>query len=93
VKDEGSRNLKIKIYKAIILSVVLYGRETWFLTLREEHRLGVFENRVLRIMLGPKWEEVVADWRRLQNEKLRKLYTSPNIIRVIKSRKMRWAGM
>jgi hypothetical protein len=64
------KNLQIKIYKTIILSVVLYGCETWFLTLREEHRLRVFENRVLRRIFGPKEEEVMGGWRRLHNEEL-----------------------
>jgi hypothetical protein len=60
-----SRNVKVKIYKSIILPVVLYGRETWYLTLREEHRLRVFENRVLRRIFGPKRDEVTGDWRKL----------------------------
>jgi hypothetical protein len=79
-----SRNLKTKIYKVIILSVVLYEWETQSHALREEHRLGVSENRVVRkILFGPKNEEV-GGWRRLLNEELHNLYTSPNIIRVIK---------
>jgi hypothetical protein len=86
-----SKNLKVKIHETIIL-LVLYGYETWSLTLREEHRLRVFENRVLRRICGPKREEVVGGWRRLHNEELHNLYTSPDIIRVIRSRKMRWAG-
>jgi hypothetical protein len=69
--------LKIKIYKTIILPVVLYGCEIWFLTLREEHRLRVFEKRVLRTVFGLKTEEVVGGWRRLHNEELRNLYASP----------------
>jgi hypothetical protein len=73
------------------LPVVLYGCETWSLTLKEEHRLRVFENRVLRRMFGPKRDEVTGEWRRLHNEKPNDLYSSPNIIRVIKSRRMRWA--
>jgi hypothetical protein len=77
-----SKNLKIGIYKTIILPVVLYGCETWSLTLREEHRLGVFENRVLRIF-GPKRDEVTGEWRKLRNEELRDLYSSPSIIRII----------
>jgi hypothetical protein len=68
----------------------LYGCETSFLTLREENRLNVSENRVLRRILGPKREEVEGIWRRLHNEELHKLYTTLNIIRVIKSRRMRW---
>jgi hypothetical protein len=68
------KNLKIKIYKTIILSVVLYGCETWYLALRKEHTLRVFENRVLRRIFGPKREEVAGgDWRRLHNEELHKL--------------------
>jgi hypothetical protein len=84
--------VKIKIYKTIILSVVLYGRETWSLTLRKGHRLRVFENRVLRRIFGPKRDEVTGGWIKLYNEELHGLYSSPNIIRVIKARKMRWAG-
>jgi hypothetical protein len=85
------KNLKIRIYKTIILPVVLYGCETWSLTLREEHRLRVFENRVLRIF-GPKRDEVMEEWRKLHNKELRDLYSSPSIIRIIKSRRMGWAG-
>jgi hypothetical protein len=84
---------KIKIYRSIIFPIGLKGYETWSLTLREEHRLGVFENRVLRRVFGPKRDEVTGEWVRLNNEKLNDLYSSPNIIPVIKSRKMRWAGM
>jgi hypothetical protein len=78
-------------YSNIILPVVLYGRETWSLTLREEHRLRVFENMVLRKIFGPKRNEVTGEWRRLHKEELNDLYSSPNIIRVIKSRRIRWA--
>jgi hypothetical protein len=85
-----SKDTKIKIYRTVILPVVLYGRETWSLTLREEHRLRVFENRVLRRIFGPKRDEVTGEWRRLHNEELNDLYSSTNI-RVIKSRRMRWA--
>jgi hypothetical protein len=79
-----SKNTKIKIYRSIILPVVLYGCETWPLTLREEHRLRVFDNRVLKRIFGPKRNVVTGEWRRLHNEELNDLYSSPNIIRVIK---------
>jgi len=83
---------KIRIYRTIIFHVFLYGCETWSLTLREERRLRVFENRVLRRIFGPKRDEVTGEWRKLHNEKCNDLYTSPNIIRLIKSRRMRWVG-
>jgi hypothetical protein len=76
-----SKNVKIIIYKTIILPLVLYGRETWSLTLSEEHRLRVFENRVLRKIYGPKRDEVIGGWRKLHNEELHNLYGSPLIIR------------
>jgi hypothetical protein len=79
-----SKNVRIKIYRTIILLVVLYGCETWLLTLREECRVRVFENRVLRRIFGPKRDEVTGEWRRLHNKELYALYSSPNIIRVIK---------
>jgi len=84
--------LKIKIYRTIILPVVLYGCETWSLTLREEMKLRVFENMVLRRIFGPRRDEVTGEWMRLHNEELSDLYSSSNIVRVIKSRRMRWAG-
>ena len=74
------------------MPVVLYSCETWSLTLREERRLRVFENKVLRRIFGPRRDEVTEDWRRLHNEELNVLYSSPNMVRVIKSRRMRWAG-
>jgi hypothetical protein len=86
-----SKNLKIRIYKPVILPIVLYGCETWSFTLREEHSLRVFENKMLRKIFGPKSEEDDS-WRKLHNDELHSLYSSPNIVRVIKSRRMRWAG-
>ena len=83
-----STNLKIKIYRTISLPVVLYGRETWSLTLREEHSLRVFENRVLRRIFGSRSDEVTGEWRKLRNEELNDLYSSPNIVRVIKLRRI-----
>jgi hypothetical protein len=80
-----SRYVRVKIYKTIILLVVLYGCETCFLTLREEHRLRVFENRVLRRIFGPKRDEVTGEWRKLHNQELHNLYSSPDIIRQVKS--------
>jgi hypothetical protein len=87
-----SRNVKVKIYKIIIVSVVLCGCETLSITLREGHRLRVFENRVLRGIFGPKGDEVTGEWRKLHSGDLHDLYSSPDIIRQIKSRRMRWAG-
>jgi len=87
-----SKNLKIKIYRTIILPVVLCGCETWSLTLREERKLRVFKNMVMRRIFGPRRDEVTGNWRRLHNEELNDLYSSPNIVWVIKSRRMRWAG-
>jgi hypothetical protein len=69
--------------------VVLYGSETWSLTLREEHRLRVFKNRLLRRIFGPKGNKATGDWRELHSEELRDFYSSPSIIRIIKSRRMR----
>jgi hypothetical protein len=87
-----SKHVKITIYNTLILPVVLYGCETWSLTLREEHRLRVFENRMLRRIFGPKRDEMTGEWRKLHNEELHDLYSSTNIIRIVKSRKVRWAG-
>jgi hypothetical protein len=87
-----SKNLKMRTYKTIILPVVLFGCETWSLTLREEHRPRVFENKVLRRISGSKRDEMTGRWRKLHNEELRDFYSSPNIIRILKSWRMRWAG-
>jgi hypothetical protein len=83
-----SKNLKIKIYKTVILPVVLYGCETWSLILGEEHRLRVFKNRVLRKIFGPKRKKD-GSWRKLHNDELHSLYSSLNIVRMIKSKRMR----
>jgi hypothetical protein len=88
--EELPGSLKIIIYKTIIFLVVLYVCEFWSVTLREEHRLMMFENRVLRIF-GPKRDELTGRWRKLHNEELHDSYSSPSIIRIIKS-KMRWVG-
>jgi len=86
-----SKNLKIKMHRSLILRDVLYGCGTWPLILRKERRLSVFENRLLRIF-GPKGDEVTAEWRKLHNEELNDVYCSPNIVRLINSRPMRWVG-
>jgi hypothetical protein len=78
--------------RIIILHAVLFGCLNWSLTLREEYRLRVFENRALKRIFGPKWDEVRAEWIKLHNDELKDLYCSPNIIQVIKSGRMRWAG-
>jgi hypothetical protein len=80
-----SRNVKVKIHKTIILPVVLYGCETWSLTLREEHRLRVFENRVVRSIFGPNRDEMAGEWRKMHNEELHNLYSSADSIRKVKA--------
>jgi hypothetical protein len=87
-----SKNLKIKTYGTIILPVIVYGCESWSLTLREGRRLRVFENAALKRIFGPKREEVRREWRKPHSEELNDLYSSPNIVPVIKSRRMRWAS-
>jgi hypothetical protein len=82
------KNVKVRIYKTIILPVVLYGCETWSLTVKEEHKLRAFENRVLRRIFGPKRDGVTGGWRKLHNEELHNLYSSPSII--IRYRRRRW---
>ena len=81
-----SKNIKMRVYRNIIFPIVLYGYETWSLTLREERRLRVFENRVLKKVFGPKRDEVTGEWRKLHNEELNDLHCSQNTVRVIKSR-------
>ena len=83
------KNTKIKAHRTIILPVVMYGWETWSLAFREERRLRVFENRVLRRIFGPKRDDVTGEWRKLRNEELNDPYFPPNIVRVIKERRMR----
>jgi hypothetical protein len=84
-----SKDVKIRIYKTIILPVVLYGCETWSLTLRGEHRLRVLQNKVLRRIFGLKKDEVMGEWRKLHKEEVRNSYSLPSIIRIIKSRRTR----
>jgi hypothetical protein len=83
--------LKINIYKTVTFQFLLYACETLSLTLREVYKLMIFEKRVMRRIFGSKREED-GSWRKLHNDELHSLYSSPNIIRVIKSRRMRWAG-
>jgi hypothetical protein len=92
VLSPAVKNVKVRKCKTVILPVVLYGCETWSLTEREEHKLRVFENRVLRRIFGPKRDGVMGGWRKLYNEELHNLYSLPSIIRIIKSRRMRWVG-
>jgi hypothetical protein len=87
-----SKIIKYKIYRTIILLVVFYRCETWSLTLSWEHRLKVFEKRVLRRIFGLKWDKVTRGWRKLHNDGFNDLYSSPNIVRVTKSRRIRWTG-
>jgi hypothetical protein len=87
-----SKNVKIGLFKCINLPVILCGCEAWSLTLSEEHRLRVFENRVLRRIFGLKRDEVTRVWRKLHNEELHNLYSSPIIIRMIKLRRMTLEG-
>ena len=87
-----SKNIKVKMYRTIIFPLILYGCETWSLTFREESRLGVFENRVLRRIFRSTRDGVTGEWRKLHNKELNDLYYLPNTIRVMKSRRMRWMG-
>jgi hypothetical protein len=86
------QNVTIKIHQIMILPVVQHGSETWSLTVREEHKLRVFENRLLRRIFGPKRDGVTGGWRKLHNEELHNLYSPPSINRITKPRRMRWAG-
>ena len=87
-----SKNIKVKIYRTIILPVVLYGCETWSLIFREEHRQRVFENRVLKRIFLPKRDKMTGEWRKLHKPELNDLYCSPIVVQVIKLRRMRLAG-
>jgi hypothetical protein len=87
-----SKNIKIKVYRTLVLPLVLYGCETWPFTLTEGHRLRVFENRVLRRIFGSRKDKATGEWRGLHNEELCDAYSSRNTIWVIKSRRMRWEG-
>jgi hypothetical protein len=92
VFSSAVENVKIKIRKTVILPVVLYGCETWSLTLREEHRLRVFGNRVLGTIFGPKRDEVKGEWRKLCKMELHNVYPLPYTITMTKSRRMRWVS-
>ena len=74
------------------MPVILYGYESWNTTLADEHKLRVFENKGLRKIYGPKRDEMTGEWRRLHNEELHGLYDSPDVVRIMKSRRLRWAG-
>ena len=87
-----SKKLKLYRHETIILSVVLYGSETWSLTLREEHKLRMFENKVLRKIFGAMRDKITGEWRKVQNAELHALYSLPNITRNLKLRRLRWAG-
>jgi hypothetical protein len=92
-KIPGNEKVECNIKRHLLdIPVALFGCETWSLTVREEHKLRVFENRVLRRIFGPNKDGVTGEWRKLHNEELHNLYSSPIIVRIIKSRRMRWAG-
>jgi hypothetical protein len=92
IKNKHTHAVLYILLHDITLDLILYGSETWSLILREENTLRVFEKRVLRRIFGPKRDEVTGGWRKLHNEELHNLYSSPSIIRMVKSRRMRWAG-
>jgi len=87
-----SKNIKVNIYNTVILPAVLYGFGTWSLALRDERRLSVFENRLLRRIFGPKRDEVTGERRKRHNEEIYELHSAPRTLRVTKSRKMSWLG-
>ena len=91
-----SKKIRVKTYKTVILfrvlSIVLYSCKTWSLTLREEYRLRVFKNKALRKIFRAKKDDITREWRKLHNAELHALYSSPNIIKSLKSRRLRWAG-
>jgi len=82
----------LKIYRTVILPVILYGCESWSMILADEHKLRVFENKVLRKIYRKKRDEMTGEWRRLHNEELHGLYDLPNVVKIMKSRRLRWAG-